>query len=83
MRVTLRPATEGDREFYELLPEFQGRGVGSRLITDLIADADRRGLAVELDVLAVNTRAYEPYRRLGFREVRRGRKIAMRYRGTP
>ncbi|WP_435061043.1 GNAT family N-acetyltransferase [Amycolatopsis thermoflava] len=146
MRVTLRPATEGDREFcfrlheaamgayvaavwgweeqeqrayhdrgfapgrwqivtvdgtdagmlsveqrdgslylgrIELLPEFQGRGVGSRLITDLIADADRRGVAVELDVLAVNTRAYELYRRLGFREVRRGGKIAMRYRGTP
>ncbi|WP_233157121.1 MULTISPECIES: GNAT family N-acetyltransferase [Amycolatopsis] len=70
----------------ELLPEFQGRGVGSLLITDLIADADRHEVAVELDVLAVNTRARALYRRLGFREVRRhgdgDRKITMRYHGT-
>lgn len=53
----------------ELAPEHQGRGVGSRLIRELIDRAD--GKRVTLSVLGVNDRAYQPYRRLGFTEVSR------------
>jgi ribosomal protein S18 acetylase RimI-like enzyme len=52
----------------EVDPKHQGCGVGARLIQGLVADAARRGRAVELDVLDVNTRAAALYRRLGFVE---------------
>jgi ribosomal protein S18 acetylase RimI-like enzyme len=55
----------------QLHPQFQGRGVGSRLIEGLLAEAARRGQDVVLEVLSVNERAYALYRRLGFREVGR------------
>jgi ribosomal protein S18 acetylase RimI-like enzyme len=53
----------------ELAPEYQGRGIGSRLIRELIDGAD--GKRVTLSVLGVNDRAYQLYRRLGFTEVSR------------
>jgi ribosomal protein S18 acetylase RimI-like enzyme len=53
----------------ELAPEHQGRGIGSRLIRELIDGAD--GKRVTLSVLGVNDRAYQLYRRLGFTEVSR------------
>jgi ribosomal protein S18 acetylase RimI-like enzyme len=49
--------------------EYQGRGIGSRLIRELIDCAD--GKRVTLSVLGVNDRAYQLYRRLGFNEVSR------------
>ncbi|HYJ70204.1 MAG TPA: GNAT family N-acetyltransferase [Nocardioidaceae bacterium] len=52
----------------EIHPDHQGGGVGAELIQDLVADAARRGRAVELDVLSVNTRAAAFYRRRGFVE---------------
>jgi GNAT superfamily N-acetyltransferase len=67
----------------ELLPHYQGRGVGGRLIRELLAEAAGCGQPVELDVLAVNTRAYALYVRLGFRDLGRhgenGVKIRMRW----
>jgi ribosomal protein S18 acetylase RimI-like enzyme len=67
----------------ELLPDHQGRGVGTKLIGELLEEADRAGHPLILDVLAVNTRAYALYHRLGFEEVGRhgdgGIKIRMRY----
>jgi ribosomal protein S18 acetylase RimI-like enzyme len=53
----------------ELVPEHQGRGIGSRLIRELIDGTD--GKRVTLSVLGVNERAYQLYRRLGFTEVSR------------
>jgi len=52
----------------EITPELQGHGIGVRLITGLIDEADRDGKDLLLDVLVPNTGAYELYRRLGFRE---------------
>jgi GNAT superfamily N-acetyltransferase len=49
--------------------EYQGRGIGSRLIRELIDGAG--GKRVTLSVLGVNDRAYQLYRRLGFNEVSR------------
>src|SRR5882757_5443639 len=71
--VALRPATTDDDEIFlgliELAPEYQGRGIGSRLIRELIDGAG--GKRVTLSVLGVNDRAYQLYRRLGFTEVSR------------
>jgi ribosomal protein S18 acetylase RimI-like enzyme len=50
-----------------LLPDFQGRGIGGRLIGRLLADADTAGVPVRLQVLRSNDRARVLYERLGFR----------------
>jgi ribosomal protein S18 acetylase RimI-like enzyme len=53
----------------ELAPGHQGRGIGSRLIRDILDQAD--GKRVTLSVLGVNHRAHHLYRRLGFTEISR------------
>jgi ribosomal protein S18 acetylase RimI-like enzyme len=50
----------------EIHPDYQGRGLGSSLIRDVISDAYGRGLDVELNVLKANPRAKRLYERLGF-----------------
>ena len=71
----------------EIHPDHQGSGIGSAIVRQVIADADRRGRPVELDVLNVNTRAQALYRRLGFVEqYRHGDgdiKIRMQRTGPP
>ena len=46
-------------------PEFQNRGLGTRILRDLIAEAEARGLPLRLRVLHQN-RAKNLYSRLGF-----------------
>jgi|SRR2546428_2834346 len=48
-----------------LLPEYRGRGIGSRLISALLAQASATGKPVLLHVLRYN-RASQLYTRLGF-----------------
>lgn len=48
-----------------LLPHWRGRGIGTTLLRDLLADADRRGLRAELHVERWNP-ARRLYERLGF-----------------
>ena len=48
-----------------LLPEFQKRGIGTRLVDDVSARADAAGLPVRLRVLRVNP-ARRLYERVGF-----------------
>ncbi|GAA1015773.1 hypothetical protein STXM2123_5687 [Streptomyces sp. F-3] len=55
----------------EIHPAHQGRGIGSRLIRDLLDQARRQGQDLTLDVLVVNHRAQSLYRRLGLHEVAR------------
>jgi ribosomal protein S18 acetylase RimI-like enzyme len=66
----------------ELLPEHQGRGIGTHLITELISEAEQRGVDLVLDVLAVNRRAHALYRRLGLHDEHHpgDSKTRMRYR---
>ncbi|GLZ03325.1 hypothetical protein Acsp03_07920 [Actinomadura sp. NBRC 104412] len=68
----------------EIHPDHQGRGIGTRLITELLRQAGRQGQDLVLDVLAVNHRAYALYRRLGLREVARHGEgqIKIRMRGS-
>lgn len=50
----------------EITPTFQGRGIGSQLISDLIVEADGKRLPIRLQVLKANPRARQLYERLGF-----------------
>ncbi len=49
----------------EITPEYQGRGVGTAVTNEIIAEARRVGLSVTLRVLKVNP-ARHLYERLGF-----------------
>jgi len=67
----------------EIDPGHQGRGIGTRLIDELIGQARARDQDLILDVLAVNHRAQALYQRLGLTEVARhgdgNMRITMRY----
>jgi ribosomal protein S18 acetylase RimI-like enzyme len=54
-----------------LLPPFRGRGVGTRLLYDLMVEADGSGRALEIHVERLNP-ARRLYERLGFRDVEEG-----------
>lgn len=63
---------ESEWDFVEeiaLLPEAQGRGVGTRLLRDILQAARRRGVPVRLSVFLSNP-AHALYARLGFTVVR-------------
>ena len=53
--------------------ELQGQGVGSLLLDDLLAEADKRSPVVLLEVRADNEAAQHLYRRRGFTEIGRRR----------
>src|SRR5437879_9095405 len=49
----------------EILPEYQGRGLGTKILQRILAAAQRDGLTVTLRILKVNP-ARSLYERLGF-----------------
>ena len=49
-----------------ILPEYQGRGIGSACMTRIIDNANLEQKSVVLQVLKVNTRGITLYKRLGF-----------------
>jgi GNAT superfamily N-acetyltransferase len=55
----------------EIIPCYQGRGIGTRLISALIDEARLKDQDLVLDVLTGNTRARALYQRLGMTEVAR------------
>ena len=66
----------------EIHPGHQGHGIGTRIISALLDEAERKGQDLVLDVLTVNRRAQALYQRLGMKEVARhgdhDTKITMR-----
>jgi ribosomal protein S18 acetylase RimI-like enzyme len=65
-----------------LLPEFRRRGIGERVLRDLLAEAARTGRTVSLHVERTNP-ARRLYERLGFRTTAdRGMYLAMECRAT-
>ncbi|MFB7662483.1 ribosomal protein S18-alanine N-acetyltransferase [Kitasatospora sp. NPDC056138] len=68
-------AGEGDVQTIAVAPGHQGAGLGAALLTDLVAEAARRGCAeLLLEVRVDNLRAQQLYERFGFEPVgiRRG-----------
>ena len=55
-------------DYVVLLPEHQRRGIGGAIVSDLLHQAQQRGVPVKLNVLRVNP-AKALYERLGFRDV--------------
>ena len=51
----------------ELIPEIQGRGLGSAIMRDLQEEARKVQLPIRLQVIKANTAAVRLYTRLGFR----------------
>lgn len=64
----------------EILPDHQGKGIGTRIIQELQARATERRCPMTLDVLAVNTRAHRLYQQLGFTEIHRHGKDGIKIR---
>lgn len=64
-----------------LLPEFRGRGIGSRLLLRLLEEATRAGIVVRLHVALTNP-ALRLYRRLGFSQVSVSGLYALMEHGT-
>ena len=51
---------------FEVDPAFQGRGIGSAAMTEMLRMADAAGVPATLQVLKVNVNAFRLYRRMGF-----------------
>ena len=59
-----------DVQTIAVVPEFEGRGIGSAILTELIEEARRRRAAdVLLEVRADNPRAQHLYLRFGFEQI--------------
>ncbi|WP_246084641.1 ribosomal protein S18-alanine N-acetyltransferase [Pseudarthrobacter phenanthrenivorans] len=59
-----------DVQTIAVVPEYEGRGIGTTLLTTLIEEARRRRAAdVLLEVRADNPRAQQLYRRFGFEQI--------------
>jgi ribosomal protein S18 acetylase RimI-like enzyme len=61
----IRSPTEWRVSQIQLLPEHQGKGIGTRLLQEVLDSARASGLAVNLSALKINP-AVRLYRRLGF-----------------
>ena len=51
----------------ELLPEAQGRGLGSQIVRDLQTEGGQKKLPIRLQVIKANEDAHRLYLRLGFK----------------
>jgi ribosomal-protein-alanine N-acetyltransferase len=59
-----------DVQTIAVLPEYEGRGIGTALLTELLTEARRRGANdVLLEVRADNPRAQQLYLRFGFEQI--------------
>lgn len=52
----------------QILPEFQGKGIGTALFTELIEESEQTGVPITLEVHDVNQSAINFYKKLGFKE---------------
>lgn len=66
----------------QLLPEFQGKGIGKAIFCDIIAESESAGIPIDLEVHHVNEPAIAFYKKLGFREMgetETGNQMKMQY----
>lgn len=52
----------------QILPEFQGKGIGTNLFNGLVEESNESGIPIVLEVHDVNEQAINFYKRLGFTE---------------
>lgn len=65
----------------QILPEFQGKGIGTALFLDLKEESNKMGIPITLEVHDVNKNALKFYESLGFTKVgHEGTKTLMQYR---
>jgi ribosomal protein S18 acetylase RimI-like enzyme len=65
----------------QILPEFQGKGIGSALFLDLLSESEEKSIPITLEVHDVNEEAFKFYTKLGFISVgREVNKTLMEYR---
>lgn len=65
----------------QILPEFQGKGIGSAIFQDLIAESESTRIPITLEVHHVNEKATSFYKKLGFQETGKNEKqVLMEYR---
>ncbi|MEO3793768.1 ribosomal protein S18-alanine N-acetyltransferase [Nonomuraea sp. B10E15] len=63
-------ADQADVQTIAVLEKHQGTGIGSAMLTELLAEAQRRGAReIFLEVRADNARAQTVYRHFGFEEI--------------
>ncbi len=55
----------------QLLPQYQGQGLGSKLLQDIVAKSHGQKKDVYLSLGLFNIKAYRLYSRIGFQEYRR------------
>ena len=73
-----------DVQTIAVVPEYEGKGIGSALLTELIAEGRRRGAAdVLLEVRADNPRAQQLYLRFGFEQIHVRQTLLPRRRRCP
>ena len=66
----------------QLLPECQGRGIGTAIVRTVIEQAAASGVPVELSVVPANHRAQRFYERLGFEVIAVENPFIKMRRGT-
>lgn len=64
----------------QILPEYQNKGIGTALFTELIEESKETNIPIVLEVHDVNTRAISFYKNLGFEEGEKvGNQTVMKY----
>jgi ribosomal protein S18 acetylase RimI-like enzyme len=53
----------------QISPSYQGRGIGTALLRDVVGSAHAKGKKASLSTGLKNHRAFKLYKRLGFRHV--------------
>ncbi|GEO10112.1 GNAT family N-acetyltransferase [Segetibacter aerophilus] len=75
---------EGDASIFisglYLLPDYQSQGIGTKIMRDLIKEAEEKKKRLELEVLKVNIRAQKLYLRLGFKMEERDKEKYFMYK---
>lgn len=64
----------------QILPEFQNKGIGTAVFTELIEESKQSGVPIVLEVHEVNKNAINFYKKLGFKETGQKRnKVVMKF----
>jgi len=64
----------------QILPEFQGQGIGTAILEELIKESNEQNIPIILEVHNVNTKARAFYERLGFTKTEvMGEKLILKY----